>query len=110
MAGFRDVKVSLAMRDVIDRIAVAAINRLRPQPFLGEVITLDTVRKKVTVRTAGQLDDPEQDLEVNYTQTLSPAQPRDGSTPGNIVEVSGKAGNYFVTKIISGSWTMSGNV
>jgi len=99
------------MRDIVERICISVIDRVRPAPFLAEVISIDEPHKKAIVRTAGQVD-IESDLEVNFTQTLIPAQPRpiDESTSGNIVEVGGKPGNYFITKIISGSWTMSGNV
>lgn len=107
--GLEDPKVSLKLRDLIERIALAVINKTRPASYTGEVMSFDAARRKALIRSAGsQLED--EWVEVAFTQHLQPAQAHTDLLTGNIVEVNGRPGNYWVTKIMSGNWTFTGNV
>jgi microcystin-dependent protein len=104
--GLGDIATAAEFRDWTERTAAYIVEKLRPASFTAEVTAFDINTRKAMVRTAGSKPgDP--DLEVNYLRSLAPNQiavPQFGIR-GNVVEIEGRPGSYFITRIYSGLYT-----
>ena len=78
-------------RDVIRELAIREVNRLRPNPALATVVSVDAPGGKCIVKFAGE------DSEVPVKMyTVQPA------AAGCVVRVEGEAGLRYVAEVLSG--------
>ena len=107
MSGFGEVPAAARARDIIERIVVSVVDKVRPEPFLAKVYDIDVGRQTARVLLPGEtlnelmtvrfaLDKIPRVLMVN-----SPSEGLNAS--GDIVRVAGKPGQYFVLDFFSGN-------
>lgn len=89
MAGFGDYKTSLKMRDVVERLAKAVIERERPRYQYATVSSIDAVNRKCQVVFTGDTNP--------VTVTMGSIQP---SAVGQMVRVGGIGSDKFIEDVM----------
>lgn len=91
--GWDDPAIGMKMRDLITNIATGVVNQIRPEPRVGSVVTMNYWTRRFGVQFPGE-DEP---IEVQGDRVNSPIN------FNQIVEVSGKPGAYYISRVLSDS-------
>jgi hypothetical protein len=103
MTGFGDLNSAARMRDTIKRISRAVVNEMRPEDRIGRVYSIDPVRQMIRVQFPG--DQAGESIQARCAVNMIPTKSflTDGIEGADLVRVSGKPGNYWVSDFVRGS-------
>lgn len=89
---FDDWDFATRFRDVISQISTSTIERIRPSPRYGQVVTIDRTNRKCTVLFPGE--------STAVTIPMGSIQP---SRPGQTVRVVGELGDRYLDDVMGES-------
>lgn len=100
MTEFGDVTAALRMRDVISKMVRDTVNAFRPPDRFGRVLDVNRFAGTASILLNGDTDP----VNVHMNSSIQPmfSDANAGAGNGSMVRVSGNAGNYWITQIISG--------
>ena len=103
--GWQGFDSALAFRKTMVKLIDSRISTLRPQPRIGEVYSYDFSTMIGSVLFRGATDP----IRVRFGRGQEPVRKKldsaDGSSPGDIVRVGGKAGAYYAMQVLDRSIT-----
>lgn len=100
MGGFDEYSIALRGRDAISRLIENSINRLRPEPKIGEVYDFDKTTNIAYIVFPGDT----QSLKATYSREHTIRRKKldlpGGTAQGDLVRVAGRLGNYYVIGVL----------
>lgn len=108
--GFGGYNNAMRMRDLFRQIAAGVVEHRRPLPRIGEVYDFNRAARTADVLFPGDADP----VRVRFFRAIQPRRKNmdlaDGSAPGDVVRVEGRAGNLYITEIVRGLPYMEGAI
>lgn len=91
--GFGDYETARKMRDALVPMVERVVNRMRPEPRIGQVTDFDPGGNLAQVKFPGSLNS----LKVRFSPALAPR------AIGDVVRVGGKPSAYYILEVLSTS-------
>lgn len=100
--GFGDLRDAARMRDLMERIAAAVVDKKRPEVRIGRVYKVDSGNQVAWVLYPGETEDNL--VKVRAAANMIPAKSYDKyADQCDIVRVAGRPGNYYIIDFIRGT-------
>lgn len=95
MSSMGDYNLAIRQRNAINKFILTALNKYRPLPRIGSVVTIDRVTLKANVAFPGS----DATLECRFARGQQPRR------IGSIVVVEGRSGDYRITQCTDESFS-----